>query len=155
LALVLSGAAATANAQTNGEFTATPRSGPAGTKIHIRSVTPCFAPPGVARSEVADVAVVQRDVAVGSAEFDVAGDGSWDGTLVVSTKAVAGAATLTAFCKASPQAEGAILAYTEQPFTVTSGTLARTGSSPLPILLAGLALLGCGALLLRIRPRRT
>jgi LPXTG-motif cell wall-anchored protein len=148
LALVLSGAAATANAQTNGEFTATPRSGPAATKIHIRSVTPCFAPPGVARSEVADVAV-------GSAEFDVAGDGSWDGTLVVSTKAVAGAATLTAFCKASPQAEGAILAYTEQPFTVTSGTLARTGSSPLPILLAGLALLGGGALLLRIRPRRT
>jgi hypothetical protein len=144
-----------ANAQTDGEFTATPVSGAPGTKISVQSVTPCVVPPDVAGSEVANVAVAQRDVAVGSAEFDVAGDGSWNGTVVVGTTAVAGAATLTAFCRASPQAEGAIFAYTEQPFTVTSGRLARTGAPLLPLVLAGLALVGGGALLPRGRPRVT
>jgi len=156
LVLVLTGVGpSVAGAQTSGKFTATPLSGPPGTKIHVHSVTPCLAPPGVTGSEVADVAIEQRQVTVGSAELRVAGDGSWDGTVTVSSKAVPGVATLSAFCRASAQAEGAILAYTEQTFTVTSCTLARTGSAVLSFGVAGVALIGGGALLLRGRRRLT
>jgi hypothetical protein len=54
--------------------------------------------------------------------------GSWTGTLTVGSQAALGTDTIEAFCFASPQAEGVLLAYSPRTFTVTaSGGLADTG----------------------------
>jgi hypothetical protein len=65
---------------------------------------------------------------LGSASITVSASGSWSGTLTVNAGAADGTAQLSAFCLASPQAEGAVLAYEPLPFTVGTSELARTGA---------------------------
>jgi hypothetical protein len=132
-----------------GAFTASPSSGLAGSAITVTSVTPCTLPAGVTGAPVIRVSLTRGNTILGSASITVSASGSWSGTLTVHADASAGAAQLSAFCLASPQAEGAILAYTPLSFAVGSSELARTGTPwattvmwGAVLLLAGITLIG-------------
>jgi hypothetical protein len=119
--------AAPAAAQ-NGTFTASASSGAAGSAVTVTSVTPCTLPAGVTGSPLVRVSLSRGSTVLGTASITVSASGSWSGTLTVNTGATDGTAQLSAFCLASPQAEGAVLAYDPLPFTVGTSELARTGA---------------------------
>jgi hypothetical protein len=136
----------------DGTFTASASSGAAGSVITVTSVTPCTLPAGVTGSPLVRVSLSRGSTVLGSASITVSASGSWSGTLTVNAGAAEGTAQLAAFCLASPDAEGAVLAYTPLPFSVGTSELARTGASSTPImmwgamlLLGGLALAGASA----------
>ena len=110
-----------ANAQSNARFSRHPAAGPPGTSITVTSITPCPAnPPGVAGPRLVRVTLARGSVVLGSAQLSPGSSGAWSGTVFVSRSASRGAATLSAFCFSSAQAEGATLAYEPRTFTVTA-----------------------------------
>ena len=131
----------------NGTFTASASSGAAGSAITVTSVTPCTLPAGVTGSPVVRVSLSRGSTVLGSASITVSASGSWSGTLTVNATATSGTAQLAAFCLASPQAEGAVLAYEPLPFTVGTSELARTGASSIPTIAWGMTLMLGGIVL--------
>jgi hypothetical protein len=123
--------------------------------ITVTSVTPCTLPAGVTGAPVVRVSLTRGNTILGSASIPVSASGSWSGTLTVPADASAGAAQLSAFCLASPQAEGAILAYGPLSFTVGSSELARTGTSSASTVMSGAALLVIGIVLIAATQRRS
>lgn len=138
-------------------FRATPTSGPPGTGIAVASVTPCVLPAGVTGAPFARVTLTRGSTVITAGRFPVSASGAWSGTLTVGSQAALGADTLQAFCIASPQAEGALLAYAAVPFTVTASSgLPSTGFNPWPGTIASAGLLIAGAwMVLAARRRRT
>jgi len=137
-------------------FTVSPTSGGVGTTLTVRSVSACKLPAGVTGAPLAEVTLVQGSHVVAKGRFTASSTGSWHGVLRVSSTARTGKATVTAFCLASPQAEGALFQYRSVSFTVAG--LARTGPGLDPGASAGLGLLLVGAgglLVLASRRRRT
>jgi hypothetical protein len=119
-------------------------------------VTPCTLPAGVTGAPFISVTLTRGSTVVATARIPVSPGGSWSGTLAVGNLAAPGTDTIEAFCIASPQAEGALLAYAAIPFVVTaSGGLSNTGYNPWPpgTLGIGLLLAGGGLVLIARRPR--
>jgi hypothetical protein len=108
-------------------FRSSPAAGPAGTGISLASITPCRSP--VAGRPIVQVSLVrafhQPGRVLASATFQTSASGSWSGTLRVPAVTPGGGeeagvlASLTAVCRASPQAEGALLIYNSRDFTIT------------------------------------
>jgi LPXTG-motif cell wall-anchored protein len=143
-----------AQAQT-GTFRATPTSGPPGTVITVSSVTPCKLPSGVTGAPFATVALHRGSTVVTGGSFTASASGAWSGTLTVGRLAAPGKDVITAFCIASPQAEGAFLAYQDVTFTVTGpGGLAATGFDTWPWVLTAVMLMAVGIGILALRRRR-
>jgi hypothetical protein len=149
LAVLPSAAAQTAT------FSATPASGPPGTSIVLSSVTQCRLPAGVTGQPLVRATLSRGSTVISAATIPVAASGSWTGTLRVGRLAASGVDTIEAFCLASPQAEGALLAYSPRTFTVTAPTgLAGTGFDSWPAAAGGAALVLGGSLLLLASRRR-
>jgi hypothetical protein len=138
----------------NGTFTASASSGAAGSTVTVTSVTPCTLPAGVTGSPVVSVSLSRGSTVLGSASITVSASGSWSGTLTVNANATNGTAQLEAFCLASPQAEGAVLAYEPLPFTVGTSELARTGAPSIPLMMLGMTVSLAGLALAGARSRR-
>jgi hypothetical protein len=147
-------AAASASAQ--GEtFTASPTSLAPGGSISVQSVAPCTLPAGVTGAPQAELALTRNNTTLGRATIVAAADGSWSGSVPVDASAAGGSAQLTAFCIASPQAEGALFEYQAVTVTITGNALARTGSSTAPAATAvAIGLLALGAAFRALAPRR-
>lgn len=135
----------------SGTATASATSGAAGSTVTERSVTPCTLPSGVPGPAIVQVKLTRGTATLGSAQVTVASDGSWTATITVNASATSGAAQLTAFCLASAQAEGAVVDYAPIDFTVTGGSLARTGTPVRAELLAALLALAVGVALVHRR----
>jgi hypothetical protein len=110
-------------------FTATPTSGPAGTSIVLTSITPCRLPAGVTGAPFIRASLSRGSTVITASTIALNSSGMWTGRLTVGSQAAPGVDTIEAFCFASPQAEGAVLAYSPRTFTVTaSAGLASTGA---------------------------
>src|ERR1700716_1161750 len=108
--VVLGGGAATASPAAT--FSRSPAAGPPGASITVAAVTPCPAnPAGVPGPRHVDVVLGNGKRIFGSIQLPVNASGGWKGTVVVSSAASPGAATLSAFCFSGPQAEGTTLSY--------------------------------------------
>lgn len=144
-----------AGAQT-ATFRSTPRSGPPGTSISLTSQTACTLPAGVTGAPFIRATLSRGSTVITAATIALLPDGSWRGTLTVGSQAAAGVDTIEVFCFASPQAEGALLAYSPRTFTVTAGGLPETGFDRWTAGVAAVALIVTGgALMLAARRPRT
>ena len=136
-------------------FTSTPASGPPGTSIVLTSRTPCTLPPGVSGQPFIRASLTRGSTVVSATTIALSPSGSWTGTLSVGSQAATGIDTIDAFCLASPQAEGALLAYSPRTFTVmTSGGLAGTGFDRWRVSATAIVLLVAGGSLLLATGRR-
>jgi hypothetical protein len=132
-------------------FRSAPASGAPGTVISVAAVTPCLSP--VAGTPFVRVFLQRGSATLGSATFTVTPEGSWSGSLRVGAGATQGSAQLSAFCFASPQAEGALVAYQPHKFAVLVGTpspsgLPVTGAPTLALLALASGLIVAGAAIL-------
>jgi hypothetical protein len=114
-----------------------------GAAIVVRSSTPCTLPAGVTGDPVVKVALVRGSAVLDSESVKPESGGAWSARLTVLRTSDPGAAQVTAFCLASEQAEGAILAYDPVDVTVT-GELAMTGGPTRPLAATGLGVLLLG-----------
>ena len=135
-------------------FTASPRSGGVGSTVSVRSVTVCTLPSGVTGAPLAEVSLTQGARVLAKGRFTASASGAWHGVLVVGSTARPGPALVSAFCLASPQAEGALFEYRSLSFTVAG--LPRTGAGSGLALAArlGVLLLAAGSLLVVASHRR-
>jgi hypothetical protein len=142
-----------AGAQTTGTFTASPTSAFAGSSISLASVTPCTLPAGVTGAPLVRATLTRGSSALADVTIPVDASGSWRGTLRVPSGTTSGPAELSAFCIASPQAEGAVFEYSAVTIQVAAGQLARTGDTSAAAILSGaIALLLGLALRFAARP---
>lgn len=126
-------------------FRATPTSGPPGTVVAVSSITPCVLPAGVTGTPFAEVTLARANTVLTRGHFTASPSGAWSGTLTVGDQAALGSDVLHAFCIASPQAEGAFLAYEDVSFTVTADSgLPATGADPWRWGIGGVGLLVAG-----------
>ncbi|HZQ28523.1 MAG TPA: hypothetical protein VFA94_12560 [Acidimicrobiales bacterium] len=149
LATVLVGWASGAWAQSTASFKLSPTAGRPGTTIAVASVTPCPPVAGVTGPARADVSVSRGSTSLGKASFPIDAAGKWSGSLRISTSASPGAAQVTVFCIANPQAEGAYFDYAPRTFTVLAAgaQLAATGRHTGGLAALGASLVLAGALL--------
>jgi hypothetical protein len=138
-------------------FNATPMSGPPGTSIALTSTTPCTLPAGVTGQPFIRASLSRGSTVVTATTISLDSSGSWTGILTVGSQAALGVDTIEAFCFASPQAEGVLLAYSPRAFTVTApGGLAETGADGWPAsATAAVLVIAGGSLLLAARRRST
>jgi hypothetical protein len=142
-----------AGAQSTGTFTASPTSALAGSSISVASVTPCTLPAGVTGAPLVRATLTRGSTALADVTITVDASGSWRGTVRVPPGTSAGPAELSAFCIASPQAEGAVFEYTAVTIQVAAGQLARTGDTSAAAIVSGaIALLLGLALRFAARP---
>ena len=114
-----------------------------GETLVLTSSTPCTLPAGVTGAPVVKVALVRGSVTLASESATPNSSGAWSARLTVLSTSDPGAAQVTAFCLASEQAEGAILAYDPVDVTVTN-ELPTTGARTLPLAAAGFGVLLLG-----------
>lgn len=126
-------------------FRSTPNSGPPGTRILLTSVTPCTLPPGVTGQPFIRASLSRGSTVVTATTTALLPNGSWRASLTVGRQAATGTDTIDVFCLASPQAEGALLAYSPRSFTVTApGSLANTGFDSWTAAVASIVLIMTG-----------
>jgi hypothetical protein len=107
-----------------GVFDRQPGSGPVGTIITVKSVTPCVPPQGASNPEVEVVLFNEHDIQQGALTIDevfqVGADGTWSGQVTVPADAELGESAIDAACFASAApTEEPFLIYEPQGFTVT------------------------------------
>jgi hypothetical protein len=124
-------------------FTVSTTSVRRGEAIVVRSATPCVLPAGVTGAPVVKVALVRGSAVLDSESVTPDSNGAWSARLTVLSTSDPGAAQVTAFCLASEQAEGAILAYDPVDVTVTD-ELPTTGAHTVPLAAAGFGVLLLG-----------
>jgi hypothetical protein len=121
-----------------GVFHRQPSSGPVGTVITVKSVTPCVPPPDAANPEVEVVLFNEQGIQQGELTIDkvfqVSANGTWSGKVTVPSDAELGDYTIDAACfaGASPTEEP-FLIYEPQGFTVTAAGVTAPAQPAAPV----------------------
>ena len=119
------GPTTTTPAPQTGVFDRRPSSGPVGTVIAVKSITPCVPPEGASSPEVDVVLFNGRGNGIAVKTFPIGADGTWSGNLTVPANTAAGAYTLGSFCFASISEQNPFFVYEAQEFTVTTAAVSK------------------------------
>ena len=150
LALLLSGTSYAAVAT----FSIGRSSGPPGTLVTMRSVTPCTLPTGTAAQATVYITLSRNATVLTNAYVDPNSSGAWSAGLTVPLDVPPGNEVVSAFCVAKGHEIGPEDASATRNFVVTQSDLARTGSESLILGLCGTSVLVAGcALMLAVRRR--
>jgi hypothetical protein len=111
-----------------GVFDRQPASGPVGTVIAVRSVTPCVPPKDAANPEVEVVLFNEHSLQQGELTIDevfpLRADGTWSGEVIVPADAELGEYIIDAACfAAASPTEEPFLIYQPQGFTVVAAAV--------------------------------